>query len=116
MTPTRWVAPIALTAVLAPGCSMSAPSGPVPGPIRGTATAASSPVSASPVPAALVDVPKIRPYVSVGRAKRRLGSVGLVGVRRDPALPPYFYFVRTRPRSGTAVEVGSTVEILTGDG
>jgi hypothetical protein len=62
----------------------------------------------------LVTVPHIKPYVSVERAKRRLEDVGLVGVLREPPGP--YYFVATRPKGGTRVQVGSEVRLLVGDG
>jgi hypothetical protein len=73
----------------------------------------SSSQSAAPTPH-LVTVPRIRPYVSVERAKRELARVGLVGESPDVNFP--HYFVGTEPTSGTEVEVGSTVQLIIGDG
>jgi hypothetical protein len=61
-----------------------------------------------------VKVPHIQPYVSVESARRRLERAGLVGVSPDVQYP--HYFVMTRPKSGTRVEVGSEVRLLIGDG
>ncbi len=88
-----------------------------PEPTLGQPTVSSSlpPAPAPTAPAAeMVEVPRIRAYVEVARAQRRLAAVGLVGVSPDVSFP--HYFVRTTPPAGTEVEVGSTVRLRIGDG
>lgn len=96
-------------AALAAGCSATSPANPSVG-----STLKPSASNQSAEPTRFVKVPHIQPYVSVGRAKRELERAGLVGVSPDVQWP--HYFVMTRPKSGTKVEVGSEVRLLIGDG
>jgi hypothetical protein len=61
-----------------------------------------------------VEVPPIRSYVSVERAQRKLAQAGLVGVAPTVQFP--HYFVMTKPKAGTKVELGSEVRLIIGDG
>jgi hypothetical protein len=94
---------------LAVGCSATSPADPI-------AQSSSRPRASnhSAEPKRFVTVPHIKPYVSVQRAKRQLERAGLVGVSPDVRWP--HYFVMTRPKGGTRVEVGSEVRLLIGDG
>jgi len=98
-----------VVSALGVGCSATSPADPSAG------SSSRPPASShSAEPKRLVTVPHIKPYVSVGRAKRQLERAGLVGVSPDVRWP--HYFVMTRPKSGTRVEVGSEVWLLIGDG
>lgn len=102
---------LGLVAVVAlgAGCSANSPAGPE------SAPSSRPPASNGAVESKqFVKVPHIPAYVSVEVAKRRLERVGLVGVEPDVDWP--HYFVNTRPKAGTRVEVGSEVRLLIGDG
>jgi hypothetical protein len=94
---------------LAVGCSATSPAAP-------SAEPSSRPPARndSVEPKRFVSIPHIKPYVSVERAKRQLERAGLLGVSPDVRWP--HYFVMTRPKGGTRVEVGSEVQLLIGDG
>jgi hypothetical protein len=92
--------------VLIAGCSTA--------PREATPPSTVSSIGIPSKPPTLVKVPYIQRYVSVHPAKEQLAHVGLVGVSPDVDYP--HYFVRTRPKSGTTVEQGSTVWLLIGDG
>jgi hypothetical protein len=94
---------------LAVGCSATPP-----GAANSGSSSRPSASNHSSEPKRFVKVPHIQPYVLVERAKRRLERAGLVGVSPDVQYP--HYFVMTRPKSGTRVEVGSEVRLLIGDG
>ena len=61
-----------------------------------------------------VTVPTIPAYVSVLRAQRMLSKAGLVGV--EPAANYPHYFVKTKPKAGSWVSVGSRIRLIIGDG
>ncbi len=62
----------------------------------------------------IVEVPRIRPYISVDKALARLAAAGLVGVAPQVDFP--HYFVATDPPAGTPVEAGSEIRLEIGDG
>lgn len=95
-------------------CLLTACSTGARGDVSKTKPSSTTHVSRSAAHPTFVKVPPIRSYVSVERAQRKLAQAGLVGVAPKVQFP--HYFVMTKPKAGTKVELGSEVRLIIGDG